>query len=72
MKANTKAQVVYCGTSLEDLKPYITEILGTITLAYKSGENIFEKISKLDVEGIESTKVEGFSPFKTTEIYSIQ
>jgi hypothetical protein len=63
MKINTKAQVVYCGSELEDIKPYISEILGTIILAHKSGDNVFDKIAKLDVEGIESKKVEGYKPF---------
>lgn len=65
MKVNTKAQCVYCGSKLDDLKPYIESVMDVVLEGFRNGGNHFWAISKLDVQGIQSQKVEGYNPFRT-------
>ena len=59
-----KAQVIYCGTDIELLKPLYTDILKTLAQATKTGENVFLSCV-LDKEKIEALKVPNYQPFKT-------
>jgi hypothetical protein len=67
IKANIGSQVVYCGSKLEDLKPLYDEAIGFAVkgIKDKGTVNYFDSI-KFDWAKIDSYKVEGFSPFKTT------
>lgn len=64
-KVNAKAQVIYCGTKWEDLKPYYEIPLNTIVEAIKTKgkENRFSEIV-FDWIGIDSLKVPNYQPFK--------
>lgn len=70
LKVNSKAQVIYCGTDWETLKPYVTEQFKNAVKIFTSGENLFLACI-LDVAAIDALKVEGFQPFKVVEYSSI-
>lgn len=67
-KVNAKAQVIYCGTQWEQLKPLVTHSIETLAQIAKTGENLFISAS-LDVSAIEALKVPDYNPFKISASY---
>lgn len=66
-KVNAKAQVLYCGTEWEQLKPYYEKPIQKMIEAIntKGKENLFAEIV-FDWEAIEGLKVSNYQPFKVT------
>lgn len=66
-KVSAKAQVVYCGTHWEQLRPYFEPTLKEIVsaIATKGTENRFDKFV-FDWKAIEELKKPDFNPFKVT------
>lgn len=66
-KVSAKAQVVYCGTDWEQLKPYFEKPLKEIVsaIATKGTENRFNKFV-FDWQAIEQLKKPDYNPFKVT------
>lgn len=69
-KVDFRATVTYCGSNIEDLKPFYIDFLKMCAEGYKSGENLFTRL-QLDSKGIEATKPANFSPFKVSNQYII-
>jgi hypothetical protein len=71
-KVNAKAQVIYCGTDWEDLKPYYETPIKKMVEAVntKGKENLFSQIV-FDWEAIEGLKVPNFQPFKVVQYGTI-
>ena len=71
-KVNAKAQVIYCGTEWEQLKPYYEKPIQKMVEAIntKGKENLFAEIV-FDWEAIENLKVPNFQPFKVTHYETI-
>lgn len=65
-KVSIQAQITYCGSKFEDLKPLFEPVIKTAVKIAKTYENLFNEIN-LDLEKIESFKVPNFQPFKITE-----
>ena len=67
-KVSAKAQIAYCGSNWDDIKPYFEYPLKELTEAAKTKgtENKFDKIC-FDLEAIEAAKVPGFNPFVVTQ-----
>lgn len=65
LKASIFAQCTYCGTQSKDLMPLFNNAISTAGLGLHTGANVFNQI-ELDVEKIDSLKVEGYNPFKVT------
>jgi hypothetical protein len=67
-KVNLKSQVVYCGTDLEQLKPYYEKPIEIMVKAIntKGKENLFSQIV-FDWEAIEGLKVPNYQPFVVTK-----
>lgn len=65
MKVNMQAQVIYCGSDAELLKPLYLEQMKAVVSIFKGVSLDFSKCL-IDFEKIESLKVEGYQPFKTT------
>ena len=65
-KVNAKAQVIYCGTDFETLKPLVEPSIKNLMHIAKTGENLFMN-SFLDCAAIEALKKPDFNPFKVTE-----
>jgi hypothetical protein len=61
-KVNIKAQVMYCGSSFDDLKPLYDEQIKNIVTIANTAENLFLS-SLLDFDKIEALKVPDFNPF---------
>jgi len=66
-KVSAKAQVVYCGTDWEQLKPYFEKPISEIVAAIKTKgqENRFDKFV-FDWEAINALKVPNYNPFRVT------
>lgn len=62
-KVNAKAQVIYCGTEWEQLKPYYETPLSNLVKIAK-GENTDFLACLLNFEAIEALKKPDFNPFK--------
>jgi hypothetical protein len=71
-KVNAKAQVVYCGTEWEQLKPYYEKPIQVMIEAIntKGKENLFSQIV-FNWEAIEGLKVPNFNPFVVTHYETI-
>jgi hypothetical protein len=71
-KVNAKAQVIYCGTDWEDLKPYYETPIKKMVEAVntKGKENLFSQIL-FNWEAIENLKVPNFQPFRVTHYETI-
>jgi hypothetical protein len=73
-KVSAKAQVVYCGSDWDKMKPYFAEPLKELTQAAntKGTENRFNKI-RFDIEAIDALKVPNYNPFtvKTYEYRAV-
>jgi len=65
MKINAKAQMIYCGTEWEQLKPLVEEQIKTAVEIAKTGENKFLKCL-IDYAKVEELKKPDFQPFKVT------
>lgn len=65
-KINAKAQVIYCGTEWDVLKPLIEPSIKNLVEIAKTGENLFLN-SLLDVESIKALKKPDFNPFVIKE-----
>jgi hypothetical protein len=65
-KINTKAIIIYAGSTWEDLKPLITESLQTLVKIANEGSNLFAACF-LDEAAIEATKKPNYNPFTVTE-----
>jgi len=67
-KVSAKAQIVYCGSKWDDIKPYFEGPIKELTAAAKTKgtANMFNKIC-FDLEAIEAAKVPGFNPFIVTQ-----
>lgn len=61
-KVSAKAQVIYCGTDFENLKPLIGNQVETMVKIIKEGKNLFNQIV-FDIDKIESLKISEFNPF---------
>jgi hypothetical protein len=63
-KVSAKAQVVYCGSDWDKMKPYFAEPLKELTEAAKTKgeENRFNRI-RFNVEAIDALKVPDYNPF---------
>jgi hypothetical protein len=63
-KVSAKAQVIYCGSDWDKMKPYFAEPLKELTQAAntKGTENRFNKI-RFDIEAINALKVPNYNPF---------
>lgn len=66
LKASVKAQVIYCGSNFEDLKPLFAQSIDAAVKGINMGNNVFKDI-KLNIEAINACKVEGYNPFKVTK-----
>lgn len=64
-KINTKAMVIYAGSTFEDLKPLVTESLQTLVKIANDGGNLFAHCF-LDEAAIEATKKPNYNPFTVT------
>ena len=64
--ASIKAQVIYCGSNFEDLKPLFNPCIEIAKQGLKEGGNLFANIV-LDIDTINSKKVPDFNPFVVTE-----
>ena len=62
-KVSVKSMVLYCGSKLDDLKPYFTEQVVALNKGLKNPLEVDFSTIRFDEEGIESTKVEGYNPF---------
>jgi hypothetical protein len=67
MKVNSKAQVIYCGTNWDDLKPYYESQIKALVDIAKTGDNLFLN-ALLDRDAIDSLKVPDYQPFKIKEV----
>ncbi len=65
-KVSMKSMVIYCGSKLDDLKPYFEEPVKALNKGVNNPLEVDFSFIRFDEEGIESTKVEGYNPFKTT------
>ena len=65
LKAGTKAICIYCGADLEKVKPIIDPAVKAVAEGIKTGANIFDRV-KIDIDALNSCKVEGYNPFKVT------
>jgi len=67
-KVSAKAQVIYCGTDWEQLKPYFEKPISEIAEAIKTKglDNRFDKIV-FDWEAINALKVPNYNPFVVTQ-----
>lgn len=63
-KLNAKAMVIYAGSTVEALKPLITESLQTLVKIANEGSNLFAACI-LDEAAIEATKQANYNPFVT-------
>jgi hypothetical protein len=71
VKADIYAQIQYCGSKFEDLKPLFSEQLNIIVKGIKEhGVNNYFSQIKFDWDKIDSFKVEGYQPFKVTHYRS--
>jgi hypothetical protein len=62
IKVTIKAQIIYCGSNFEELKPLFEPAINTITKALKEKTNEFDKII-LPIEEINAKKVPNYNPF---------
>jgi hypothetical protein len=71
-KVSAKAQMIYCGSSWEDLKPYFENPINEIMSAIKTKgtENRFNKFV-FDWVAINNLKIPNYQPFVTTQ-YEMQ
>jgi hypothetical protein len=71
-KVNAKAQVIYCGTEWEQLKPYYETPIKIMVQAVntKGKENLFSQIV-FDWVAIEDLKVPNFQPFRVVQYETI-
>ena len=65
-----KAQVMYCGSNFEDLKPLFNPSIEIAKQGLKEGGNLFSNIV-LDIETINAKKVPDFNPFVVTNTFVI-
>jgi hypothetical protein len=65
LKAGAKAICVYCGADFEKVKPILDPAVTAVAEGIKTGANIFDRV-KIDIEALNSCKVEGYQPFKVT------
>jgi hypothetical protein len=63
-KINSKAMVIYAGSTFEDLKPLVTDSLQTLVKIANEGSNLFAACI-LDEAAIEATKKPNYNPFVT-------
>jgi hypothetical protein len=70
LKVSVKAQVIYCGSKVEDVLPLFEPSIKTAVKGYKEGGNLFASIV-LPLAEIEAAKVPNYQPFKVTETYMI-
>lgn len=57
---------IYCGSKWEDIKPIIEAAIKPLLDGVKSLSLDDFKTSRLDAEALESKKIDGYNPFKTT------
>lgn len=71
-KVNAKAQVIYCGTEWEQLKPYYETPIKIMVEAIKTKgkENLFAQIV-FDWVAIDNLKVPNYQPFRVTHYETI-
>lgn len=63
MQINSKAQVIYCGTKWEDLKPLVKNQIKECVKIAKTGENLFLNCL-LDIDKIKALKLPNYNPFQ--------
>ena len=64
-KIDMKAQVIYCGSKVEDLKPFYDNFVKNMVEGFRNpSENLFDLT--LDVAGIKSTSEPDYQPFVVT------
>lgn len=64
-KVNAKAQIIYCGSKWEDLKPYFEkQIQNLVSIINGDSDNFLDSL--FDVDKIESLKDPNYQPFKVT------
>jgi len=64
-KVNAKAQIIYCGSKWEDLKPYFDkQIQNLVSIMNGDSDNFLDSL--FDVDKIESLKDPNYQPFKVT------
>ena len=64
-KIDMKAQVIYCGSKVEDLKPFYDNFVKNMVTGFKDpSQNLFDVT--LDVVGIKSTSEPDYNPFVVT------
>ena len=64
-KVNAKAQIIYCGSKWEDLKPYFEkQIQNLVKIINGESDNFLDSL--FDVDKIESLKDPNYQPFKVT------
>lgn len=66
LRVTAKAQCIYCGSKWEDIKPIIEAAIKPLLDGVKSLSLDDFKTSRLDAEALESKKIDGYNPFKTT------
>jgi hypothetical protein len=65
LKAGAKAICVYCGADFEKVKPILDPAVNAVVEGIKTGANVFDRV-KIDIDALNSCKVEGYNPFKVT------
>ena len=70
MKVNAKAQIMYCGTDWEQLKPLVDSQIRAAVEIVKTKDNKFLDCL-FDVAKIEALKKPNYNPFKVTEQITI-
>lgn len=66
MQVNAKAQVIYCGTEWEELKPFVVPQIQKVIEISKTGENNFLQCL-INSNKLEELKKPNYSPFKVVQ-----
>jgi signal peptidase I len=70
-KVSMKAQVIYCGSEVEALKPLFGPFIREAIKGLNTPDENFFGGMILDLEAIEAAKVPGYNPFKTVNHFKI-